>query len=46
MRDEAGAEAVTTIRSLLRKYFPAPILPPKPELPRPLFTGVVDFNSY
>lgn len=37
---------MTTIRELLRKYFPPKFLPPKPDLPRILLTGVVDFNTY
>ena len=37
---------MTTIRHLLRKHFPAKPMTPKPELPRPLFTGVVDFKTY
>lgn len=35
-----------SIRALLRKHFPRPKLPPKPDLPRPLFTGVIDFPTY
>lgn len=35
-----------SIRELLRKHFPPKFLPPKPELPRPPFTGVVDFRTY
>ncbi len=36
----------TTIRELLRKHFPPKFLPPRPDLPRPLFTGTVDFITY
>jgi hypothetical protein len=36
----------TSIRELLRKHFPPKFLPPKPDLPRPVFTGVVDFKTY
>lgn len=49
MSDESqgfGEAEPQSIRTLLRKHFPAPSLPPKPELPRPLFTGVVDFKTY
>lgn len=35
-----------TIRELLRKHFPPKYIPPKPDLPRPLFTGTVDFITY
>ena len=41
-----GGDENTGIRALLRKHFPRPELPPKPELPRPLWTGVVDFPTY
>jgi len=38
--------ASSGIRDLLRKHFPTKTLPPKPDLPRPLWTGVVDFSTY
>lgn len=38
--------ASSSIRALLRKHFPPKTLPPKPDLPRPLWTGVVDFSTY
>jgi hypothetical protein len=36
----------SSIRELLHKHFPPKFIPPKPELPRPLLTGVVDFSTY
>lgn len=38
--------APTGIRALLHKHFPKKYLPPKPDLPRLLWTGVVDFSTY
>lgn len=35
-----------SVRDLLRKHFPAITPPPKPDLPRPPFTGTVDFETY
>lgn len=35
-----------SIRELTRKLFPPKTPPPKPDLPRPPFTGVVDFKTY
>ena len=38
--------ASSGIRDLLRKHFPTKTPLPKPDLPRPLWTGVVDFSNY
>lgn len=35
-----------SIRDLLRKHFAKLPPPPKPDLPRPFLTGVVDFRTY